>query len=335
MARNREKSAEKRGVELGKRYVLKCLECAEPMLCYPSQAKGSTRTKGPRAGRTSRKRFCSKACGRAYLSKRFDRFIANPEIIPLPQNYDEFLDKQCLPCLIADCEWEGHQLSTHMNMVHGVTARQFKKLAGFNNGTGVVSRELHLRLRDLRKGTGNPNILPWEGFPPPAPRAPARPETKQRRSKLLLLQSDEISIRSTALMKKRMDDPVERQRAAERLNRVYQQAISTWVFAPCKRCKVLFPTHVAPYGAKRCPSCKIIRQQEKNATWRRKSDTLTACAACGQHFLGRRRWQSPSEAGKPHYCSAECRRIHLHGHARKQPRKSGRFAKQSSNQDCP
>ena len=63
--------------------------------------------------------------------------------IALPQAFDEFLTSDVLPCLVEGCDWKGHHLSMHMNQTHGVTAENFKKLAGFNLGSGIVSAPLH------------------------------------------------------------------------------------------------------------------------------------------------------------------------------------------------
>lgn len=115
-----------------------CLECGTDVY-----AKKSEKTK----------KFCSKLCYRAYMAKRFDRQIAAPEKIALPQAYDEFLTKEELPCLVEGCEWKGKHLSLHMNQMHGVTAEEFKRAAGFNRSSGIISRPLS-KLLSERKKTG-------------------------------------------------------------------------------------------------------------------------------------------------------------------------------------
>jgi hypothetical protein len=82
--------------------------------------------------------YCSDGCRRAYFAARFDRFVANPEQLALPQCYDEFLTKEELPCLVDGCDWHGVRLAHHCNVVHGIDARTLKKLAGFNLSTGLV-----------------------------------------------------------------------------------------------------------------------------------------------------------------------------------------------------
>ncbi len=70
------------------------------------------------------------------------RFIANPETVSLPQNFDEFLDRAELPCLIEGCGWSGKHLTIHVNAAHGIRAADFKRATGFNVGSGLVGSEL-------------------------------------------------------------------------------------------------------------------------------------------------------------------------------------------------
>lgn len=94
------------------------------------------------------KKFCSKTCQRQHYAERFDRWIANPETLALPQNYDEFLMQEELPCLVDGCNWVGKHLSRHCNLVHGITAEKFKELAGFNKSTGLVTADISKQLSD-------------------------------------------------------------------------------------------------------------------------------------------------------------------------------------------
>lgn len=117
-----------------------CLECGQSFYQKP-------------ACKTARaKKFCCRVCYRSYAAKRFDRYVANPESMALPQCYDEFLDRDELRCLIEGCDWHGLHLSIHMNQTHGIRADELKRAAGFNLGTGVVARPLAERLqaRSLR-----------------------------------------------------------------------------------------------------------------------------------------------------------------------------------------
>jgi hypothetical protein len=95
-------------------------------------------------------RFHNKLCRRAYQAKRFDRWIASPETIALPQNYDEFLTDNILSCLVEGCRWAGHNLSIHMNRTHGLDALNFKVQAGFNLRTGVISAPMSEKMSNSK-----------------------------------------------------------------------------------------------------------------------------------------------------------------------------------------
>lgn len=110
-----------------------CLECGT--LVYAKKCE-------------KKKKYCSKICYRAYMAKRFDRQIASPDQMALPQGYDGFLDRNLLTCTVVGCDWQGHHLSMHINSAHGITAAEFKRAAGFNKSTGVVSKPTGQRLRE-------------------------------------------------------------------------------------------------------------------------------------------------------------------------------------------
>jgi len=113
-----------------------CLECGKEF--YQKRQTKSHLTK----------KFCTRSCYRSYFSKRFDRWIASPEGMALPQCYDEFLDRDTLKCLVEGCDWEGQSLTGHMNISHGVNASEFKRAVGFNLGTGVITRLLAKKLSE-------------------------------------------------------------------------------------------------------------------------------------------------------------------------------------------
>lgn len=119
-----------------------CTECGE--MFYQ---------KRPAKGRGAR-RFCTTVCYRSYMAKRYDRWVANPEGMALPQCYDEFLDQEELSCVVDGCGWKGLQLTGHMNLAHGVPAQEFKRAAGFNLKTGVIARPL----AELLQGRPNPTV---------------------------------------------------------------------------------------------------------------------------------------------------------------------------------
>src|SRR5215467_8495594 len=125
-------------------------------------------------------KYCSRTCYRAFMAERFDRWIANPESIALPQCYDEFLSRDELPCLIEGCDWVGKHLGNHVNFAHGISANDFKVLAGFNLSTGLVTPEVSENLavkqaaliekyRQEGRELLNP-VKPGEcRYPPPSP----------------------------------------------------------------------------------------------------------------------------------------------------------------------
>lgn len=108
-------------------------------------------------GRPSRpRRFCCHPCYRKYMAQRFDRWIANPQNIALPQSFDEFMTQDKLPCLIEGCGWEGRSLGRHVSYAHGIPAAEFKRAAGFNLRTGLVTQDLFEVFS--RIGTGNAHL---------------------------------------------------------------------------------------------------------------------------------------------------------------------------------
>ena len=124
-----------------------------------------------------KRRYCSSDCRRLYFAARFDRFIASPEKLALPQCYDEFLMQEKLPCLVEGCEWVGQNLSYHVNVAHGIKADQFRELAGFNMHTGLIGTGLRKFFSDKAKkfwedGKWGPNAGGHEPFAPGHPQAP-------------------------------------------------------------------------------------------------------------------------------------------------------------------
>lgn len=113
---------------------VRCLNCGATRIVTPSEAKT--------------RRYCSARCYRAYMAARFDRWIASPEAIALPQGYDEFLCRNELPCLVDGCDWVGLSLGNHVNFAHGIPVEEFKRAAGFNLGTGLVTPAIAEKLSE-------------------------------------------------------------------------------------------------------------------------------------------------------------------------------------------
>ena len=101
----------------------------------------------------SPRRFCSRICYREHMRDRFDQWVKSPGVIEGMHCFDEFMLQEKLPCLVKGCEWEGENLSLHVNIVHGISVRRFKELAGFNLLTGLVGRKLRERLAKRERPT--------------------------------------------------------------------------------------------------------------------------------------------------------------------------------------
>ncbi len=93
--------------------------------------------------------FCDQSCYREFMAGRFDRYINSDLTIEQMNNYDEFLSREILPCPVDGCNWEGEQLSLHMNFEHGINAKEFKDLAGFNQSTAVVTKDVLQKYKDV------------------------------------------------------------------------------------------------------------------------------------------------------------------------------------------
>ena len=114
--------------KLAPRVLINCLECGKDLPLPPAKAK--------------KRKFCGSECYRLFFAKRFDRWIASPQKIALPQSYDEFLTMEELPCLVEGCDWKGHNLTLHVNRCHGIPSSKFKFQVGFNQTTPVISGTL-------------------------------------------------------------------------------------------------------------------------------------------------------------------------------------------------
>ena len=239
-----------------------CPHCGEMFITKPS----------------SDRKFCTKLCSRAHSAERHDRWVANPQKIALPQNFDEYLLQDELPCLVEGCHWTGKNLSQHVNFVHGISAAKFKEMVGFNRSTGLVSPEAWRALSDrpydhLRNDPEkNRQILAaarekWDGH------------TSGRR-----LESRERS----------------RKQLAERRASLPPQTLM------CGRCSSPFVvTGAVSKKPKNCPPCRQVLHYEKAMA---RSVPLT-CANCGKEFLGNALQRRRAEKHLPIVCSAECKQL--------------------------
>jgi hypothetical protein len=215
--------------------------------------------------------YCSNMCRRLYYAARFDRWIASPETLALPQAYDEFLTQDELPCLVAGCSWVGKNLSVHMNVIHGVAAAEFKRAAGFNQTTGVVGRSTHETL------SNRPNhfVAPPAGVQPP-------------------WLAGHNSVRTKSL------EGTEHARKA-RLLTVGEGSTPT---RTCLNCGKSFQQST-PYGAAKfcsvdCRTASYVKRQ-------RKTDIIVACGCCGNDFTASYGQRRRLKRNLRVYCSLACR----------------------------
>lgn len=250
-------SVRAQGIEPTNGETVVCLECGEEMWNRPSQI--------------GKRKFCSKTCYRIFMVKRFDRFIANPERIALPQNYDEFLTGQILNCLVDGCDWKGHRLSMHMNLFHGIAKREFKKAAGFNLKSGIVSapeREALVKtaLNFPIRGAG---LLPGKGG--------ARPKDGYRSR-----EGAEHWNKSRAIA----------EITAERPKRI------------CRGCGKRF-IQSGVFG--KAIYCGVSCRDESYAKQVRQRTKELSCDVCGSEFKGTSVQERRQSRGLPITCSMECR----------------------------
>lgn len=257
------------------------------------------------------KKYCSKVCYREYMAGRFDRFIANPETIKLPQCYDEFLDREELPCLVEGCTWKGKALSNHVNFSHGITAAQFKELVGFNNKTGLVSKDMAKHLADRwQQWNGPPSFM---GQPPPRTFKPID------QSKIRLEGKEHIA-KARALNAAKFQEAAKRLRATPefRLNISRKQQekakLGTGAFSKvevsCTVCGATFTTNIthAKRDVRLCSRKCINKWHNERYVQRRIWECV--CAFCGCAFKGAYGQFKSHKKGMNVFCGAECLSAH-------------------------
>ncbi|MCP4410207.1 MAG: hypothetical protein GY807_21180 [Gammaproteobacteria bacterium] len=238
-----------------------CLSCGDDFFSKPSH----------------KAKFCSTMCYRTYMAERFDRWVANPEEMALPQNYDEFLTQNELSCLVDGCDWKGQSLSGHMNLCHGVPKDEFKRAAGFNLSTGVISKELHETLVE-REGVGVAALTQDQRREFMLGDKRPKDVTRNYRS----LEAAEHGIKGRSLALKAGDYPTRR----------------------CNGCKTLF-RQSTPFGkAKFCSvACRYKKHQDRLKV---KKHAMT-CFVCSSNFLGNDYQKKRFDKGDVVVCSITCR----------------------------
>jgi len=241
-----------------------------PNLGVPRVCKGC----GSEFSRARRAKFCSTPCRRKYFAERFDRWVANPEQIALPQNFDEYLSQTVMACPISGCDWKGPFLGAHVNFAHGITARDFKILCGFNLTTGLVGTELfasmsaHVR-QLIEKGLMS-DLFASQGFRPP------------------LNTNKYISL--------------------ERLERARKQRAelprTSGVDMPCRMCGKATPQ---PSLGRRLYCSTTCRSKWYTTRRNTAHGTQCTCAFCGKAFMGTSDQAVRVSNGGQVCCSAVCR----------------------------
>jgi hypothetical protein len=223
-------------------------------------------------------KFCTPSCRRIYFADRFDRWVANPEKIALPQCYDEFLAREELPCLVEGCDWVGKHLACHVNFVHGISAADFKELAGFNSKTGLISSDLsdafsQRTLDRIEEGTLN------RGYQSPAGSSPQVKKEEPHALPQPRLEGKEHHAKALALML--AGGPQRPPR-------------------PCRVCENFVEqpvTGLKLYCSTQCRSSYYSRHNKAEVV----------CTYCGNKFMANRCQQLRSWKGQAVCCSTACR----------------------------
>lgn len=216
-------------------------------------------------------KFCNHRCYRAYMAGRFDRWMASPQGLALPQSYDEFLSQDRLPCLVDGCDWVGEQLGNHVNFAHGITAEEFKRAAGFNKGTGLITPDLSQRFSERPHiqggGIGFAALSPGTYFPP----------IRGYKS----LEGREHGQKSRALL----------------------AAITAQPPRICGNCGKEYDPNSLAFNSKYCSlKCR--------SEWYKKNEQkyCMTCEVCGARFDGSKDQKVRSvDKGRPVFCSTSCR----------------------------
>jgi hypothetical protein len=242
------------------------------------------------------------------MSKRFDRYVANPEQVALPQCYDEFLDREILRCPVEDCDWEGKFLSCHVNFTHGIAAEKFKEMAGFNRRTGLVSKDLSKLMSERKQGhriagcreeAVEKSIAASKAMTPEqrAIRLEGR-EHYQKANALRLGTHNEVSPAGRENVRRSASESIRRTWARGREH--------GFGVAACLVCGLEFQK--TSYGpAKLCPSRECHRKHH-HENWVVPRKWEIACSFCSKLFMGSYMQFKNSEAGKLTYCDTACRK---------------------------
>ncbi len=224
-----------------------------------------------------KRKFCNDFCRRRFYAERFDRFIANPERIALPQNYDEFLNRDELPCLVEGCDWVGVGLGGHVNRTHGIDSDKFREMVGFNASTalmGVAARERRSEIMCslIEQGIVTPVVVPPASQP--KERKPLRLEGREHVMKAMAVNGtlQKLHAASAAYMRSEAG----RRMASETVKRT--AANMPKVTLVCNECGEQYQT---PKNCKfRSKFCSMkCRNKTSNRKWRKIRKQQKAVAA--------------------------------------------------------
>jgi len=286
-------SAKTCGHEVGIKEKWTCLSCGQEQILRVSKAK--------------KKKFCNYRCYRKYMAERFDRYIANPETIALPQCYDEFLNSTELHCLIEGCDWIGKALSNHMNFAHGIPADKFKEMAGFNRKTGVVSSDMAKNLAARHQQWNGPpenmnNKLTPSKF---SPKPEVRLEGREHLSK--------SSVINAAIAKAKGGPRFSREsRKAISISQAKHAADKTGAFTPtaaiCTMCGTEYTT-TSRSASRHITLCsKECRAKRHKEIYTSPHKYELTCSKCGKKFLGSYCQLKASKKQRRISCSKQCLR---------------------------
>lgn len=241
-----------------------CLECAKPNT----------------TARQRRRKFCSQVCYRKYMADRFDRFIANPESLALPNNYDEFLSQGELTCLVDGCGWVGENLSCHMNFAHGIPAKLAKQLGGFNLSTGLVTPRVSKIFSDRQAITlkNHPDIMGFNGHTPKRNDSYRSLEAREHWKKATAC--NDLSIGGKAFGAKLRSDAAFRAAFVEKCRKRNAD-----MAAKSQRCDCGAEWKGVRPKSGKCAACVRAAMLERNRTepWK-----PIPCHKCGSIFIGTR-----------------------------------------------
>jgi hypothetical protein len=220
------------------------------------------------------RRYCSSPCRRKWFAERFDRWIANPQEIALPQCFDEFLTQAELPCLIKGCDWFGQSLGYHVNIVHGIDADEFKKMAGFNKSTGLVVPDLSAKMSAIQSVLSRDRLA---------------------RGVSSIFSAMEASRVAVAVTGSSLE-------AGEHRAKAIAVKKANWAgdkFLPCTTCG---KDVIQPWAGR-----KLYCSQKCRSRHYMRAQFSMTCSLCGIAFNGNRQQRNRFDSSLPVACSAACR----------------------------